>query len=100
MAEEFIKRGALISEFKRLTLGENSLTNEYLETGYMPLMDFAALEKGKRVMVKQMVFKTEHNTNNQKVYICPFCGRSWRKLVNAIACYEQCEQKPLNTLKN
>lgn len=54
----------------------------------------------KRVMVKQMVFKTEHNANNQKVYICPFCGRSWRKLDNAIACYEQCEQKPLNTLKN
>ena len=51
-------------------------------------------------MVKQMVFKTEHNANNRKVYICPFCGRSWRKLVNAIACYEQCEQKPSNTLKN
>lgn len=51
-------------------------------------------------MVKQMVFKTGYNTNNQKVYICPFCGRSWRKLDNAIACYEQCEQKPLNTLKN
>ena len=31
-------------------------------------------------MVKQMVFKTEYNANNQKVYICPFCGRSWRKL--------------------
>ena len=54
----------------------------------------------KRVMVKQMVFKTGYNTNNQKVYICPFCGRSWRKLDNAIVCYEQCEQKPLNTLKN
>ena len=51
-------------------------------------------------MVKQMVFKTGYNANNKKVYICPFCGRSWRKLVNAIACYEQCEQKPLNTLKN
>ena len=51
-------------------------------------------------MVKQMVFKTGYNANNQKVYICPFCGRSWRKLVNAIACYEQCEQKPLKTLKN
>ena len=54
----------------------------------------------KRVMVKQMVFKTGYNANNQKVYICPFCSRSWRKLDNAIACYEQCEQKPLNTLKN
>ena len=51
-------------------------------------------------MVKQMVFKTEYNANNKKVYICPFCGRGWRKLVNAIACCEQCEQKPLNTLKN
>lgn len=54
----------------------------------------------KSAMVKQMVFKTGYNANNQKVYICPFCGRSWRKLDNAIACYEQCEQKPLNTLKN
>ena len=54
----------------------------------------------KRVMVKQMVFKTEYNANNQKVYICPFCGRSWRKLDNAIVCYEQCEQESLNTLKN
>lgn len=51
-------------------------------------------------MVKQMVFKTGYNSNNQKVYICPFCGRSWRKLDNAIASYEQCEQKSLNTLKN
>ena len=51
-------------------------------------------------MVKQMVFKTGYNANNQKVYICPFCGRQWRKLDNAIVCYEQCEQKSLNTLKN
>ena len=51
-------------------------------------------------MVKQMVFKTGYNANNQKVYICPFCGRSWRKLDNAIACYEQCEQKSSDTLKN
>ena len=61
-----------------------------------------AFEKRERksAMVKQMVFKTGYNANNKKVYICPFCGRSWRNLVNAIACYEQCEQKPLNTLKN
>ena len=51
-------------------------------------------------MIKQMVFKTGYNANNQKIYICPFCGRSWRKLDNAIVCYEQCEQKPPNTLKN
>ena len=51
-------------------------------------------------MVKQMVFKTGYNANNQKVYICPFCGRSWRKWDNAVACCEQCEQKPLTTLKN
>ena len=67
----------------------------------MPVLE-RAFEKRERksAMVKQMVFKTGYNANNQKIYICPFCGRSWRKLDNAIACYEQCEQKSLNTLKN
>lgn len=51
-------------------------------------------------MVKQMVFKTGYDDNKHKIYICPFCGRQWRKLDNAITCYEQCEQKSLNTLKN
>ena len=78
MSKEYIEGGALIARFRE---------------------GFEKRER-KKVMVKQMVFKTGYNANNQKVYICPFCGRSWRKLDNAIVCCEQCEQKPLNTLKN
>lgn len=47
-------------------------------------------------MSKTMVFKTIYE-GSKKWYVCPFCRSTFRKLDNAIDCYQACEAKAAET---
>lgn len=61
MAKEYIEREALIAEFKRLTLGENSLIERIFADGvYAVLETFPAADVVEVVRCKDCVHMTEH----------------------------------------
>ena len=79
---EYIERNALIAEFKRLTLGENSLVERLFADGVyavietFPAADVAEVRNGRWIPEACESVSKRNRLIEYRVYSCSICGRS------------------------